>query len=191
MMTKITGNKEFFLLLLFCLGYLTLVGPPRAISMKKKIERKSNSELYGEPLCNVLIVELALRGSIFILMAVGVESLVGNEVFEKLYGDETLVGLMICGLIHIISYYIGLVVIAPRDNKTGMLLYRLGRNGSYSLFMGILSVCFVLFYQYVNQIKIIKTDIVVVLISISIIFLIIGIIESILKVNKIPSTIDL
>jgi len=190
-MTKITGNKEFFLLLLFCLGYFTLVGPPRAILMKKRLERSATGELYGEPIWVVLIVELAIRGSMFILLAVGFELLLGNEVFETVYGDEILVGIMVCGIVHVLAYYIGLVIIATKNKNIGMIFYRLGRNVAYSLFMGLLSVSGVLFYQYVNQIKIIKVDIVMILEIIFVIFIIIGVIETILKASKTASTIEL
>jgi hypothetical protein len=190
-MNKIKGNKEMFLSILFYLGYFTLVGPPRAISMKKKLEKKATGELFGEPIWVVLIVELAMRGSMFILLAVGLELLLGNDVFETVYGDEILVGLMFCGLLHVLSYYIGLLIIAQNNKNLGIMFYRLGRNLAYAIFVGILSVTCILFYQYVNQIKIIKGDIAIIFENIFFIFVLIGVIEAILKVNKKASTIDL
>ena len=190
-MNIIKDNKDFFLKLLFCLGYLTLVGPPRAIPMKKKLEKKTTGELFGEPILVVLIVELAIRVSMFIMLAVSMELLLGNDVFEVVYGDEMLVGLMACGMLHVIAYYIGLVIITPKNKNLGMMFYRLGRNVAYSLFMGILSVSCVLFYKYANQIKIIKSDITIIYEDIFFIFVLIGVIEAILKVNKKASTIDL
>jgi len=190
-MNKIKSYKDLFLSILFCLGYLTLVGPPRAIPMKKKLEKKTTGELFGEPIWVVVIVELAMRGSIFILLAVSVELLLGNDMFETVYGDDILVGLMVCGVLHILAYYIGLVIITPKNKNLGMIFYRLGRNIVYSLLMGILSASCVLFYQYVNQIKSTKGDIGIIFENIFFIFLVIGIIESLLKANKKASTIDL
>jgi len=190
-MNKIKENKDFFLKILFCLGYLSLVGPPRAIQMKKKFEKKTTGELFGEPILVVLIVELAMRGSMFILLAVSLEFLLGRDVFETVYGDDILVSLMVCGLLHVLAYYIGLVIITPKNNNFGMRFYRLGRNLAYALFMGILSASCVLFYQYVNQIRIVKGDISIIFENIFFIFVLIGIIEAILKANKKASTIDL
>jgi len=187
----IKGSKDFFLLVLFCLGYLILVGPPRAISMKKKLEQRENSELFGKPIWVVLIAELAMRGSVFIILAVSFELLLGNDVFETLYGDEVLVGLMFCGVLHVSAYYIGLVIIYPNNKNLGIMFYRLGRNLAYAIFVGILSVTCILFYQYANQIKIIKGDIAIIFDNIFFIFVLIGVIEAILKVNKKASTIDL
>ena len=89
------------------------------------------------------------------------------------------------------AYYLGLVLIAPKNKNLGMRIYRLGRNFAYALFMGILSVSCVLFYQYVNQIIIVKNEIYTIFVNIFWIFLFIGIIEAILKANKNASTIDI
>ncbi len=190
-MNQINQNKKFFLSLLFFLGYLSLVGPPRAISMKKSLEKDPSNELYGQPVWVVVIVELAIRGGIFIVLATGIEFLLGNEVFETVYGDEILIGLMLCGVVHVLAYYFGLIIIAPKSKNIGMTFYRLGRNVAYSLFIGILSVSGFLFYQYVNNIKIVRVDVFMMLENIFILFVLIGIIETILKVSKTASTIDL
>ncbi len=190
-MDKTKGNTDFFLLLLFCLGYLILVGPPRAIKMKKNSDNNNSWELLGKPVWLVLIVELAIRVSMFIMLAVSIELLVGNEVFEVVYGDEILVGLMACGMLHVLAYYIGLIIITPKNKNFGMIFYRLGRNVAYSFFMGLLSVSCVLFYQYANEIKIIKSEITIIFENIFLVFILIGIIEAIFKANKKASTIDI
>ena len=53
-------------------------------------------------------------------MAVSFELLLGNDVFETLYGDEVLVGLMFCGVLHVSAYYIGLVIIYPNNKNKDM-----------------------------------------------------------------------
>ncbi len=190
-MNTVRGVKNLFLSILFCFGYLTLVGPPRAITMKKKLGKNISLELFGKPLWEVLIIELGIRGSMFIMLAVSLELMLGDDVFKEVYGDEILVGLMVCGILHISAYYLGLVLIAPKNKNLGMRIYRLGRNFAYALFMGILSVSCVLFYQYVNQIIIVKNEISTIFVNIFLIFLFIGIIEAILKANKNASTIDI
>ncbi len=190
-MNTVRGVKNLFLSILFCFGYLTLVGPPRAITMKKKLGKNISLELFGKPLWEVLIIELGIRGSMFIMLAVSLELMLGDDVFKEVYGDEILVGLMVCGILHISAYYLGLVIIAPKNKNLGMRFYRLGRNLAYAIFMGILSVVCILFYQYVNQIKIVKGDITIIFENIFFIFVLIGVIEAILKANKKASTIDL
>jgi|SaaInlStandDraft_6_1057023.scaffolds.fasta_scaffold119404_1 hypothetical protein len=151
-MDKQLNNKDIVNKGLFYLGYITLMGPPRA-SYMHSYSTNIGAELYSSPLWVVLMVETAVRGAFFIMLGYLVESIVGVVLFAKFHGDNFLKSLMVLGGIHVLAYFIGIGIIAQRERMLGMFIYRIGRNFSYAFVVALFSELSILTYQYVNDIK--------------------------------------
>ena len=88
-MDKQLNNKDIVNKGLFYLGYISLMGPPRA-SYMHSYSTNIGAELYSSPLWVVLMVETAVRGAFFIMLGYLVESIVGVVLFAKFHGDNFL-----------------------------------------------------------------------------------------------------
>ena len=184
------SNKELLIIAMNCLGYFTLVGPPRAIAMQKNL-KKHEVELFGKPLWVVFIAELSLRGSLFVFFGFVFELIIGDVFFEKLHGNFLLVGLFAGGVLHMLAYYVGVGIVAPNKRRLGMVIYRLGRNVTYAIVLSFCYIVCILFYQYLNQVKLfsglmIDNGFIIAFL----IFSILGVFEAIYARNNIASTLD-
>mgnify|MGYP005630230359 FL=1 len=186
--SKQFNNIDVIKLALFYIGYVTLLGPPRAISM---FTSRSEHELLNKPLWVTCIAELSFRGCLFIVLGFTMELLLGDVVFVKLHGNDFLIFLLAIGLLHMLSYYIGVGIIAPTNLKLGMFLYRLGRNEAYALVCALVVVLCVLFYQHIHQIKLFSGTLVEKCALITfLIFSLIGFFEAIFTKRNVASTLN-
>lgn len=184
------SNKELLIIAIYCLGYFTLVGPPRAITMQEKLE-KHEVELFGKPLWVVFIAELSLRGSLFVLFGFVLELIIGDALFEKLHGNLMLMGLFCGGGLHMFVYYIGIGVVAPKKRRLGMIIYRLGRNISYSIVCTYFYIVGILFYQYLNQVRLFSGLIIEnSFIFVFFIFTVLGFLEAVYVKENVTSMLD-
>lgn len=136
---------------LFLLGYILLVGPPRALDLQVK-ERKSGGELADQPLVLVLVVELMLRSALLLLVAVLAEELMGKFYYDHFKLDLMMAIFIASGLVHAIFYYIFIGLLYPRIGRTALRLYRFGRNMAYAALPGLVTIIPPLIWQTKNQI---------------------------------------
>ncbi|TNG00659.1 MAG: hypothetical protein EP297_03450 [Gammaproteobacteria bacterium] len=134
--------------ILFFVGYISLVGPPRAIELKAYADRKQD-ELAGKPLYIVMLVEFILRGGLILLLAVTIESLLGDQQYELYRLDIFLGALIVSGACHSCAYYLAFGVL--RKKRRSNRVYRFGRNFSYAVIPAFFSAGIVLAWQNFNQ----------------------------------------
>jgi hypothetical protein len=135
--------------ILFFVGYISLIGPPRAIELKTYADRNQD-ELAGKPLYIVMLVEFILRGGLILLLAVVIESLLGDQRYELYRLDIFLGALILSGTCHSFFYYLAFDVLR-KERQFSTRVYRLGRNFSYAVIPAFLSAAIVLAWQNYNQ----------------------------------------
>jgi len=138
--------------LLYWLGYISLIGPSRMIEIKNNSD-KEKGELSGFSIYWVLLSETAIRSGIFLIIGWSIELLMSEKLFEMYRVDYLLGTFMVAGFIHLIAYYVGLVIIVPKSFNLGMKFYRLGRNIAYAFLPAILAAIFILIFQTYEQIE--------------------------------------
>jgi len=129
--------------ILFVLGYLLFVGPPRAIDLAIS-ERKKGGELAKLPVLAVLIVEALVRASTLLFAAVALEQIISVYWYSWLRIDRSALVMLIVGSIHMFSYYLFIYHYRKRLGQQGFRLYRLFRNLSYALLPGLVVVTLLL-----------------------------------------------
>jgi hypothetical protein len=136
--------------MLFILGYLLVVGPPRASNLHV-MEREQAGELKNQPLLVVLIVEYLMRSVMLLLIFFGVESLVGKFIYETYLLDY--LGLLLLGLgaLHTFSYYLCFALLKQNTKGVRLRLYRLLRNLTYSWLPGVGLVGLLLLVEFLQE----------------------------------------
>jgi len=154
---------SFLSSLFFILGYVSLVGPPRAIDIHARAQ-ESGGELAGQPLLLVVAAEYVLRGGMFMVMTFGLREIISDGLFERYKIFLFLGALVASGALHTVIYYI---CFGRRKSKSKFKskaqlarVYRLGRNLSYSVLPGFLSAGVCVMWQELNQIKLFSGDLV-------------------------------
>ncbi len=171
---------------IFIIGYLFLVGPPRAFEILERANR-SRGELMGKPLWVVMIAEFTLRAGLFLLVAVAIESLLEDELFERYQIDLFLGVLIISGVVHSLSYY--LVFRLSRRNMAGtpIFFYRFGRNIAYAVIPAFVAAGIALVWQDLNQKELFSGELIQsVFTGTWGLFLLLGMLETLL-VRRIPT----
>jgi len=172
---------EYLREIVYLLGFISLLGPPKSFEIKKRSELKHN-ELSGKSLLVILISESTFRASVFLLLCVIIEQLIGDELFELYRVDYIYAGLIFSGIVHILSYYLGIIIIWHSRKKFGLKIYRLGRNIAYSIIPASIAVLITLLSQHYQQIEPFSGDIVQqVFISVYAFFVLVGGLESLFK----------
>lgn len=167
----------------FTLGYITLLGPSQAKNFQKQKNTTSN-ELSRQPLYIILLVETIIRISLFLILMVSIEELIGDTLFEQLRLDQIALLMGCFGLLHIFSYFVA-VIILDVQTRLACLIYRLGRNITYALLPAIFSIGIALLIQYKQQIPLYSGNMIVEYFSIVFsLGILIGIIHSILMQTK-------
>lgn len=174
---------------LFLLGYILLVGPPRALDLQSK-ERETGGELADQPLALVLVVELMLRSAFLLLVAVLAEELMGKFYYDHYKLDLMMAILIASGLVHAVFYFIFIGLLYPRSSKTALRLYRFGRNMAYAALPGLVTVIPPLIWQTKNQIPPFSGDLIdVVYFGTFAVMALAGIIEALI-LNRHPLGLD-
>ena len=190
MVNQQSNDLDVLKLALFYLGYITFVGPPRAIAIRRNCNR-FEIELFGKPLWIIVIYELSFRGRGFVIFGFLLELLIGDVISEQLHGDIFLVTLLLIGILHMAAYYMGIGIITPKDQVLGMLVYRVGRNIAYALLCALFVAPCILFYQYLHHIKLFSGSLLEISTTMTFsMFSVIGIVEAIYTRKRIASTID-
>lgn len=170
--------------LLYWLGYISLIGPSRAIEIKNK-SAVAKGELADFPLFFVLVSETAVRAGLFLIIGRSIELLMSDSLFEMYHLDYFLGILMLAGCVHLIAYYVGLVVISPGNFNYGMKFYRLGRNLAYAVLPAIVTEIAVLLLQCYQQIELFSgTQAQFSFYFVYFLFVLIGVIEAFLMPGK-------
>ena len=136
--------------ILFVLGYLLVIGPPRAFNLQR-IERKEAGELKNQPLIVVLFVEYLMRSVMLLLVFFVFEQMVGKFIYETYHLDY--LGMLLLGIggFHTFSYYLCFALLQKTKKGVRMRLYRLLRNLGYSCLPGIGIVSVMLLVEWLQE----------------------------------------
>lgn len=170
--------------LLYWLGYVSLIGPSRGIEIKSNAD-KTKGELSGLPIYWVLLSETAIRSGIFLIIGLSIEVLMSEQFFELFRVDYLLGLFMLAGFIHLVAYYVGLVILLPKDFSIGMKVYRLGRNTAYAVLPAVWAAIVALFFQIYEQIELYSgNQVQLSFYLVYLLFIIIGIVEALSMQGK-------
>lgn len=113
------------------LGYITLVGPPRAVLIKANATREKG-ELYRLPLFWVIAIEFLIRLGLFIVLGSGTEAALGDSLFERYQIDVLLAALLVAGGLHTAVYTLCFCFLGAHFERATKI-YRAGRNMAYAI----------------------------------------------------------
>jgi hypothetical protein len=136
---------------LFLIGYVLLVGPPRAVEISN-YANDAGDELRGKPIWVVILTEFVFRSGIFLIFAASIESLLGDQRYEQYQLDLFLGSLIFAGLIHTFSYYASYCLTYSSGHSLSRV-YRLGRNFAYAILPAFMAAVVVLTWQDINDIE--------------------------------------
>jgi hypothetical protein len=173
---------SFIRSLLFIIGYLSLVGPPRAAEIKIAAD-KNKDELAGKPFWVVLVVEFIFRSGLFLGLAVMLQSFIGDRNYELYQVDLFLGALIVAGLVHSGFYFLAF---RRYQSASGCeRIYRLGRNFAYAMIPGFIAAGLVLLWQDLNMVELYSQNLVPkVFLATTAVFLLAGLLEGLLARRK-------
>ncbi len=137
--------------LLFIIGYVLLVGPPRAVEISANA-KDSDDELHAKPIWMVILAEFILRSGIFLVIAASIEAVLGDYLYELYHLDLFLGSLILAGIIHTFSYYASYCFMGSKGHSMSRF-YRLGRNFAYAIVPAFVAAGLVLVYQDINDLQ--------------------------------------
>lgn len=126
---------QFVAQLLFLLGYVLFVGPPRAIDLQRK-ESRNGGELSGLPVWLVLVIEAIIRVGLLLVVSVLLEQMLGYYWYSQLRIDAVIGLLLLVGGAHMAIYYLMFVLLVHKIGLAAGRLYRVFRNLLYSALPG-------------------------------------------------------
>ena len=178
-------NATRFLHLFYAVGYLLLITPPQAVDLMQK-QKTCQGELSRLPLVIVIIVELAIRLAILMLLAVGIESVVGDVIYESMRLDGAFLLVALLGILHSVSYYLMFGYWYDRlEHTRAMRLYRLLRNIGYAFIPGLGVVLPLMLLRYREPQWVLGDGFLLVIYGlITVVMIIVGIIEVMLTRRK-------
>ncbi len=139
---------ESFARILWLIGYVLLIGPPRIFAIRAKA-RQTGSELSDLPFAVLIGIEVMVRGGLLLLLMVAVEGLLGKALYEYLLLDYFFLALVFTGGIHLAIY---LHCFSFRGNKPPpMRTYRMGRNACYAVAPALAASFIGLLWQHYHQ----------------------------------------
>lgn len=146
--TQIEEKVLRFVSLFHAVGYVLLITPPRAIDLTVS-QRTQRGELARQPLFVVMLIELLIRIALILLVAVGLEALVGDTIYETYRVDMMFSVIVILGASHSLFYFLLLGYLRKTIGlRLAMRFYRLMRNLCYALIPGFLAVIPLLLWKW-------------------------------------------
>lgn len=136
--------------ILFILGYLTVIGPPRASNLHTA-EREGAGELKNQPLFVVLLIEYFVRATMLLCLFFGFEYVVGKTLYETYYLDQLGMMMLVIGAFHTASYYLCFALLTSLRKALRLRLYRLLRNLAYSWLPGLGLISLMLLVEFLKE----------------------------------------
>lgn len=147
-LTQIERKVLRFVSLFRAVGYVLLITPPRAIDLTVS-QRAQKGELARQSLFVVMLVELLIRISLILLVAVGLESIAGDTVYETYRVDLMFTIIVILGICHSLVYFLLLGYLRHHIGlRLAMRIYRFMRNLCYAVIPGFLVVVPLLLWKW-------------------------------------------
>lgn len=175
--------------LLYILGYILFVGPPRALDLAVS-ERKRGGELARVPVWGVLLVEGLFRLVLLLSVAVFFEQLITPYWYSWLEIDRSAMIMLLIGSLHMISYYLLLHRFYKKLGSRTFRIYRLLRNIGYAFLPGLAAVTLALLYDAQQVTPVVDLQIQsMIYAGVTIVMLAAGIGEAIL-VSRTPQGLD-
>lgn len=135
----------------YALLYLMMIAPPRAFDIKHK-ESTHNGELASLPTYCVVSIELFVRVACVLILAAGIEMLLGNTLYETHRIDTFFCTVVSAGAIHSGTFYLIFNAGCASDISSSLLLlYRLVRNSCYAILTGFISVVPVFIWRFDHE----------------------------------------
>lgn len=133
--------------LLYYIGYPLLISPSHVLDLKLQ-QVRTGGELANLPISLILLFEFAIRVGMLLVVAVVIDQLLGNLMYELFMGDTALLILLVSGTAHTLAYYL-LLVRCRRTSRTNCYrVYRLVRNLCFATLPGVAAVVLMLIYLY-------------------------------------------
>lgn len=127
-------------------AYVFLVSPPRALDQKRR-ETKFGGELARQPLIVIIALDLLIRITALAVIALGIENLLGDELYESYRLDLVFVAIVFLGGSHHLVYYLVFAVRHP-VGRIRPRIYRLLRNLLYTPLPSIAAIIPVMAYEF-------------------------------------------
>jgi hypothetical protein len=142
------------------IGYILLLGPPRAIKMHADAQG-TGGELDGFAQWSVVCLELMVRAGVLLVLSWALQEALGHEVFRRFQVTFLLMALAVSGVLHtVVHYYCFGMKKRHWSIKQRMRVYRLGRNLTYSVIPAFPFAGVVLLWQEVNRVPLFHGNIV-------------------------------
>lgn len=119
----------------YVIGYLFYIAPPRAIEIFRN-HQLHNGELRGWSPSFIIIFEGALRTMLLLLIAVGIEVILGAFWYEVLRLDLVFGTILCSGILHTLVYMY-FYLYSGYPNTKSNYFYRFGRNFCYAILPGL------------------------------------------------------
>lgn len=146
--------------IIFFLGYISMLGLPHALRLHSEAQGKGD-ELDGSPLWLVVLAELMMRAGFLLIISWILQESLGHEVFRRFQVFFLLMAFFVSGTLHTLCYYYCYGIKLGKWSKARLqLVYRLGRNLTYSVIPGFPVAGVVLIWQELNQIELFKGNVV-------------------------------
>lgn len=184
-MTRIEEKVLRFVGLFHAFGYVLLITPPRAIDLTVS-QRTQKGELAKQPLFVVMMVELLIRIALILLVAVSLESIVGDTVYETYWIDIMFSIIVIMGTCHSLFYFLLLGYLREYIGmKLAMRIYRLMRNLCYAVIPGFLALLPLLLWKWKqNQLPFEDGLVLLVYFLTTLLMIAFGVVEAMLRKRK-------
>lgn len=175
--------------LLFVLGYILFVGPPRALDIAVS-ERNKGGELSRVPVWGVVLVEGMIRLVILLSAAVLLEQTITPYWYSWLEIDRSAAVVLVAGCLHMVVYYLLLHRFRARIGFKAFRIYRLLRNISYAFLPGLGAVTLGLLYDAQQSTPSFYSHLqLTVYVIVTATFLVVGISEALI-VSRTPQGLD-
>lgn len=127
-------------------AYVFLISPPKALDLKRR-EAHFGGELSRQPLFVIVGLDLLIRITALAVIALGLEWLLGDFLYESYKLDLIFVAIVLLGGSHHLIYYLVFAVRQP-VGKIRPRIYRLLRNLLYTPLPSIAAILPVMVYEY-------------------------------------------
>lgn len=166
--------------LVYTVLYWSMLAPPRAHDIKRS-EKAKEGELAQFPTFFVAAIEWVVRVSFLLILAAGIEGLVGNAFYETHRLDIFFVTLVATGSVHSAMFYLIFNADGERPKKPIFtILYRMVRNTGYAALCGFMAVVPVVIYRWDNELAPYSDGLAIqAYAGTALVFLVIGVIEAI------------
>jgi hypothetical protein len=172
------------------IGYISLLGPPRAIFLHEKA-KGTGGELDGLPIWLVVLAEFIIRGAMYLMAIFLLQELVGRHDFYRYQLTYFSATLGLAGILHTMIYFLTLCCgVKHWSLSTMQYTYRLGRNLTYTVPPALVTLLCMLWWQDMNHIPLFQGELVWQISGLAwLVFVLIGFVQAVIA-KSIPTGLE-